>query len=431
MFAFFNNQEEPNLTVYDSGINAAELNEDKKQLEAQIQQLVHAAAVAIDDWEGRLTDAEKAVLPKEVQKSLAREKTKRNAADEQILYSQGLGAADAEYQSLLRQLQEIDKQLASGVSTMVLKELAAPRRTTVFVQGDFTRPADEVTCGTPAALPPLRKAAESANRLDLARWIVSSENPLTSRVIVNRVWQQYFGRGIVETENDFGLQGSSPSHPELLDWLAVTFVERGWSLKELHRLIVTSQTYRQSSIERPDLLERDRSNILLARQTRLRLDSEIIRDVCLSASDLLNNKLGGPPVFPPVPDGVMALGQSNREWKVSEGADRYRRGLYTFIYRATPPPSLNVFDAPDGYSTCTRRVRSNTPLQALALMNDSAFVEIATSLERQIQSDGLANAFIRCTSRPPTADEIQVLERLDPLSAARVMLNLDETVTRE
>jgi hypothetical protein len=269
------------------------------------------------------------------------------------------------------------------------------------------------------------------NRLDLAKWIVSPQNPLTARVIVNRVWQQYFGRGIVETENDFGMQGTAPSHPELLDWLATELIAKKWSLKELHKLIVTSKTYRQSSANRPDLIEKDPQNYLLARQTRLRLDAEVVRDVCLTASGLLSPKLGGPPVYPPIPDGVMGQGQVKRVWSVSKGADKYRRGLYTFIYRASPPPSLTVFDAPEGFSTCTRRIRSNTPLQALTLMNDNGFFEFATSLQEIIQKDGLEAAFQRCTARSPEPDELAVLKKLDSLNAARTLLNLDETVTRE
>jgi hypothetical protein len=250
-------------------------------------------------------------------------------------------------------------------------------------------------------------------------------------VIVNRIWQQYFGRGIVETENDFGMQGTPPSHPELLDWLANEFIERKWSLKQMHRVIVTSRTYRQTSADRPELREKDPSNYLLARQQRLRLDAEIVRDVALAASGLLSPKLGGPPVYPPIPDGVMGQGQVKRVWAVSEGEDRYRRGIYTFVYRATPPPSLNVFDAPDGFSSCTRRIRSNTPLQALTLMNDAGFFECAAALEQIIQKEGLETAFRRCTSRAPKPDELAVLQRLDTLNAARVLLNLDETVTRE
>jgi hypothetical protein len=260
---------------------------------------------------------------------------------------------------------------------------------------------------------------------------VDPQNPLTARVIVNRIWQHYFGRGLSEIENDFGLQGASPTHPELLDWLAVEFIDRGWSLKEMHRLIVSSHTYQQSSLNRPDLKQKDPHNYLLGRQRRLRLEAEIVRDVALAASGLLSPKLGGPPVYPPIPDGVMSQGQVKRAWNTSNGEDRYRRGLYTFKFRATPPPSLNVFDAPDGYSTCTRRIRSNTPLQALTLMNDPAYFEFAKSLEKIIERDGIETAFRRCTSRRPTADELAILTKLDTLNAARALLNLDETITRE
>jgi hypothetical protein len=179
------------------------------------------------------------------------------------------------------------------------------------------------------------------------------------------------------------------------------------------------------------LRDNDPANYLLARQTRLRLDAEVVRDVALTASGLLSPKLGGPPVYPPIPDGVMGVGQVKRVWSVSQGTDKYRRGLYTFIYRASPPPSLTVFDAPEGFNSCTRRIRSNTPLQALTLMNDSGFFEFATALEQIIAKDSLETAFKRCTARTPKPDELVVLQKLDTLNAARTLLNLDETVTRE
>lgn len=320
-----------------------------------------------------------------------------------------------------------DKKL----STMVMKERSEPRQTHLMIKGDFTRPAEEVTPGTPSVLHPFECESENPNRLDLAYWIVSPENPLTARVIVNRIWQQYFGRGLSTIENDFGLQGASPSHPELLDWLAIELIDRGWSMKEMHRLIVTSKTYQQSSADRTELQQNDPENVLLGRQNRLRLDAEIVRDVALTASGLLSPVVGGPPVFPPIPDGVMSQGQVARKWETSADGDRFRRGIYTFKFRATPPPSLNVFDAPDGFSSCTRRERSNTPLQALTLMNDPAYVEFAAALEKIIKSDGVQAAFRRCTSRQPTDAELAVLSTLDTFGAARAMLNLDETITRE
>jgi hypothetical protein len=272
-----------------------------------------------------------------------------------------------------------------------------------------------------------------------------------ARVIVNRVWQQYFGRGLVETENDFGTQGSPPTHPELLDWLACEFMQPtvasapAWSLKHIHRLIVQSTTYRQSSRVRPELAETDAANKLLARQNRLRLDAEVVRDVALSASGLLAPELGGPPVYPPQPDGVMTLGQVKRAWKPSEGEQRYRRALYTHLWRATPHPALAVFDAPDGFSSCTRRIRSNTPLQALTLLNDQQFHEFAEVLAKKISaldqpsdSAKVDQAFRLCLGRTPSNIERDRLLKLmteNPddkyLLVARVLLNLDETVTRE
>lgn len=430
-FAFFNQQDEPGLTVYPPDVNIAELNTERKQLEASINKVISDFANELEEWESQLTEQQRKQLPNEAQKSLATEKQKRNIAQRIEIFRVGPCASDEYFTTQLERLQQIDKLLASGVSTLVMKERKVPRVTTIFTKGDFTRPAEVVTSNTPAVLPQLRKTTDTATRLDLAKWIVSPNNPLTSRVIVNRIWQQYFGRGLVETENDFGLQGSMPSHPELLDWLAVDFVEHNWSLKELHRRIVTSHTYMQDSRERSDLKSIDPGNYLLARQRRLRLDAEIVRDVALTASGLLCDRSGGPPVFPPIPAGVMSQGQVKREWKVSTGDDRYRRGLYTFVYRATPPPSLNVFDAPDGQSSCTRRVRSNTPLQALTLMNDSSFFEFAESLANIINDQGIETAFRRCTSRRPDPEELKVLEGLEPLDAARVLLNLDETYTRE
>ena len=222
------------------------------------------------------------------------------------------------------------------------------------------------------------KPAGTPNRLDLARWLVDRRNPLTARVTVNRVWQHYFGKGLVATDNDFGTQGSPPTHPELLDWLASEFMERGWSQKKLHRLIVTSATYRQDSRHRPDLAAVDPENHWLGRQQRLRLEAEVIRDEALTASGLLNPKIGGPSVFPPQPEGASKLGQIQREWVASEGPDRYRRGMYTYFWRSSPHPGLMVFDAPDSTTSCTRRNRSNTPLQALTLLNDQGLLRICS-----------------------------------------------------
>jgi hypothetical protein len=335
-----------------------------------------------------------------VKKALSKKVVKRSLEDNLALF--GVFAPPSDPLRILNdQYQQLNAVLNKGTTTLVLKELAKPRKTTVFIKGDFTRPDVEVQPATLTVLHPLQTKSSLPNRLDLAKWIMSPQNPLTSRVIVNRIWQQYFGRGLVETENDFGLQGSLPSHPELLDWLALEFMKQKWSIKALHRIIVQSHTYRQSSANTPELSEKDPQNYLLARQSRLRLDAEIVRDVCLTACGLLSPQVGGPAVYPPIPDGVMGQGQVKRVWKVSEGADRYRRSLYTFVYRASPPPTLTVFDAPEGFNSCTRRVRSNTPLQALTLMNDRGFFEFATALQKIIQSEAIEAAFKRCTARAP------------------------------
>lgn len=430
LFAFLNNQDEPTLKVFEPGVDVSGLTAEFKKLEAEIAAYMKDHAEELAQWESGLTPEIKKSLSSTIVKALAVPAKKRSFAQQRTLFAGGIGGV-GEFRQLNDRYAELDVVLNQGVSTMVLRELPTPRKTTVYIKGDFTRPGEEVGPGTPAVLHPLERPTGRPTRLDLAKWLVSPRNPLTARVLMNRVWQQYFGRGIVETENDFGMQGTAPSHPELLDWLAVEFMSKRWSLKEMQRLIVTSRTYRQSSSTRPELRAKDPNNYLLARQQRLRLDAEVVRDVALAASGLLSTKVGGPPVYPPIPDGVMGQGQVKRVWAVSQGADRYRRGLYTFVYRASPPPSLTVFDAPEGFNTCTRRIRSNTPLQALTLMNDAGYFEFAAALEKLIRKDGLAAAFRRCTTRAPARDELAVLERLDTLTAARVLLNLDETITRE
>lgn len=429
-FSFLNNQEEPEMKVFDPKVNTQALVAELKKVQENLEDMVKRRYPEITAWESKMSAGFRSKLVAAVKKAVEKPAAKRTLADNLAMF--GVIAPPSDPLRILSDRQkELDTLLTKGTTTLVLKELPKPRKTTVFIKGDFTRPDVEVQPGTPSVLHPFETTVKQPNRLDLAKWIMSPKNPLTARVIVNRVWQQYFGRGIVETENDFGSQGTLPSHPDLLDWLAIQFMAKDWSLKDLHRTIVSSKTYRQSSADRRDLMEKDPNNYFLARQSRLRLDAEVVRDVCLTASGLLARKIGGPPVYPPIPDGVMGQGQVKRVWNVSKGEDRYRRGLYTFVYRASPPPSLTVFDAPEGFSSCTRRIRSNTPLQALTLMNDSGFFEFATALEKIIQKDGLEVAFKRCTSRKPKADEIAILKELDTLTAARVLLNLDETVTRE
>ncbi|MEK0437150.1 MAG: hypothetical protein RLZZ233_121 [Verrucomicrobiota bacterium] len=431
MFAFFNNQDEPAMKVSDPSRDEAKLAADAREADKALAAWIEQHQSSLKSWEAGLTKATSAKLPSPAKAALRKPAAKRSVTERATLFAASPAGSDKEFKALMKRAKDAADLRDAAPTTLVLKERAEPRKTHLLTAGDFTRPAEEVTPGVLSVLHAFKPDQGPVNRLDLARWIASKENPLTARVIANRVWQAYFGRGIVETDNDFGSQGTPPSHPELLDWLAVEFVERGWSLKSLHRTIVHTRAYRRDSADRPDLTAKDPDNRLLARQTRLRLDAELVRDSALVASGILTQKVGGPPVYPPIPDGVMSLGQVKRVWNTSKGADRTRRGLYTFTYRVTPPPAFAVFDAPDGLASCTRRNRSNTPLQALTLLNDPAFFEAAQALAGVIKKEGLASAFVRCTSRQPEPAELAVLKPLEPLSAARALLNLDETITRD
>ena len=356
------------------------------------------------------------------------------------------------------------RRTANPASLLVMKELAEPRPTFLHVRGDFLSPDSALgplEANTPAVLPALHSEQPRATRLDLAKWLVRADNPLTPRVTVNRVWMRYFGMGLVETENDFGTQGTPPSHPDLLDWLSNDFINSGWSMKHLHKRIVMSAVYRQSSNARPELSERDPRNLWLARQNRVRLDAEIIRDSALKASGLLNATLGGPPVYPPQPEGVYAFTQNSHAWNVNKDGDRYRRALYTMFYRSAQHPLTSTFDAPNFSATCTRRLRSNTPLQALMLANDEAFFEMAQAtaklLWKEIATPGIDSdiarvtlAFERFLCRPPTPSELKTslqflsasgtstnrAAQADSQSAAwtafaRGLMNTDEFINRE
>ncbi len=316
----------------------------------------------------------------------------------------------------VRNLRDLRAREPKVTTTLIMQELPQPRESYIQLGGDFTRKGITVQPAVPAVLPQLPASANT--RLDLAKWLVDPQNPLTSRVTVNRFWQAYFGKGIVETENDFGKQGATPSHPELLDWLASEFIRQQWSQKAIHRLIVTSATYRQSSKRRPETEAVDPYNKLLARQNRLRLDAEIIRDSALAASSLLTATVGGPSVYPPIPEGAMSVTQVSGAWPTATGPDRYRRGLYTFFRRSAAYPGLVVFDAPDATSACTRRTRSNTPLQALTTLNDETFLEFAEGLAARVLKEAppdnkerIRYAYMLALGRAPRPDEEQRLER--------------------
>jgi hypothetical protein len=285
------------------------------------------------------------------------------------------------------------------------------------LRGAYLNTGELVTPGTPAALHPF-PPNQHLNRLGLAHWLIDGDNPLTARVQVNRFWEQYFGTGIVETLEEFGTQGEKPSHPELLDWLATEFVRSGWNMKAIHRLIVTSATYRQSSRVTPELYSRDPFNRLLARGPRVRLDAEMIRDQALAVSGLLSRKIGGPSVMPAQPPGLWKMVNNGDDWKQSAAADQYRRGLYTFWRRTMPYPMMVTFDAPSREFCQLRRVRSDTPLQALNLLNDPVFFTAAQALGQRVighpgdRKEKAAFAFQLCLARAPTSAELDRVVKL-------------------
>lgn len=295
-------------------------------------------------------------------------------------------------------------------TTLVMTERTPHRATPFYRRGDYLRARGKLDPGVPKVLYSLQDDVDQ-DRLSLAQWLTDPENPLIARTAVNRLWQQVFGTGLVATPEDFGAQGSRPSHPELLDWLAVEFAESDWNTKALHRLLVSSDAFRRDSRITPEQLEQDPSNLLLARGPRFRLQAEVIRDVSLSVAGLLNPEIGGPSVYPPQPAGVTSLGYQNAAWPTSSGPDRYRRGLYTYMLRTTPYAGFTVFDGPTAEEACVRRQRSNTPLQALTLLNDKVILEAAQSLARRVMhtSDDLDERidalYLLCLSRYPDETE--------------------------
>lgn len=363
---------------------------------------------------------------------------------------------------------ELESRIPPAEAALVMRQRTDHPKTYDELEPSTGR---EVTPGVPASLPPLNPAEPVATRLDLASWAASRDNPLTARVAVNRVWQYYFGIGIVETTDNLGVQSPPPSHPELLDWLAAELMDHGWSMKHIHRLIVTSATYQQASSMRPELTELDPQNRLLARQNCLRLDAETIRDTSLAAGGILNLAVGGPSVFPYQPEGIMSGRADGTTWIESQGDERLRRGMYIHFWRLTPHPYFRLFDAPDANESCPRRATSNTPLQALTLLNDRWFMEAAVGLATRVltdvpqRSDGdrLKWMISVCLARAAQPEEIEILAGLlahqrqsfekapdraaaivgssqGPQAAvehaawtcvARAILNLDEFITRE
>ena len=306
-------------------------------------------------------------------------------------------------------------------ATFIMADLPQPRESFIMNRGQYDQPGEKVSRGTPAVFPPLPNAGQPT-RMDLANWLVSPDHPLTARVTVNRLWQQFFGTGLVKTTNDFGSQGEPPSHPELLDWLSVTFRENGWDMKAFVTQIVTSHTYRQSAAFTPESLAKDPENRLMARGPRFRADAEVVRDSALFVSGLLSPKIGGKGVRPYQPENIwepVGFGGSNtRNYVQDKGESLYRRSLYTFWKRTAPPPAMTNFDAPNRESYCLRRERSNTPLQALNLMNDVQYFEAARNFAQQLllqkgssTDTRLTTAFRSSTGRYPTAQEAEIIRR--------------------
>ncbi|MEN2284450.1 DUF1553 domain-containing protein [Algoriphagus sp. SE2] len=322
------------------------------------------------------------------------------------------------YQAKLKSLQTSRKAYADSVEPipemMIMQDMAEPRPTYILTRGEYNNHGEEVFPNTPESVLPMPENLPK-NRLGLAQWTTSPENPLTARVAVNRFWQNYFGRGLVATSADFGNQGELPSHPELLDWLAIEFLESGWDVKAMQRLIVTSATYRQASLLRKDLVEKDPDNVLLARGPSVRLSGELIRDNALFASGLLNEKIGGKSVFPYQPEGLWQVNSAT--YVQGKGEDLYRRSLYTIWKRSVHNPTLSIFDAPDHSEAISKRQETNTPLQALALLNDPTFLEASKVLGEQMTayskiSEAIQDTFQKLTGRKPQAAELEILLEL-------------------
>ena len=401
------------------------------------------------------------------------EKRSDKQRDEIVEHWRSLAPELKPVRAALAKVRDEAKQLDNSLPvTAVMQELGKPRTTHMLTRGSFLSKGDMVQPVTPTSLHSFPTNLPP-NRLGLARWLVDPNNPLTARVIMNQIWEQYFGIGIVETVQDFGTQGEPPSNQKLLDWLATEFMTRGWDLKAMHQLIVTSATYRQSSRVTPELLQRDPYNRLLARGPRARLEGEIVRDQALAVSGILSGKIGGPPVMPKQPEGIWQVVYSGDKWETSRGDDQHRRGIYTFWRRTSPYPSMITFDAPSREYCVVKRSRSNTPLQALTLLNDPVYVEAAQALAQRMmfeapngKAERARYGFRLCLVRTPSDDETRRLVSLyeqqlanfkaDPKAAekmatselggpssavnlaelaawtvvANVLLNLDEMITK-
>lgn len=421
LYAFFNNGDEINLEKSKGPEAIAEYEKQLAAHEAKLKSL-DAKLEALK----KKKEAESGSATEAVNAAVTASPAASSSAASSSTTPAPVSTIDAEIEKLQKQIDQTKKRPpARPVENIrvIGQRTNEPRKTHVLRRGDFLDPGVEVQPGTFATLHPFQARNQSAlpDRLDLANWLVSSENPLTPRVTVNRIWGHLFGRGLVKTMDDFGVRGEYPTHAELLDWLSEEFLRVNWSQKALIREIVLSATYRQSSAHRPELVEIDPLNERLARQNRFRVEGEIVRDLHLAASGLLNRTVGGPSVFPPMPADVAALSYANNfKWKTSEGNDLYRRGMYIFFKRTAPFPDLMTFDCPDSNVATIERRSSNTPLMALTTLNNQVFAEAAAAMASRLLAspvtapssadrERLSTAFRLCVVRTPDESEMQSL----------------------
>ena len=474
LFAFLNNDDEPFIEVPTPKQQSKrdEILAKVRDLEDKAMRQATNLAERLAAWEKEIADAAGDWTVLEPKEWLNFATKYENQGDGSLLAGGDVKPGAVTRVWVETALTDVLTNWPYAATTLALQQLAVPRETHIFKRGDWQRPGEKVGPDVPAVLHRFPEGGAPRNRLGLARWLVDARSPTTARVMVNRIWQAYFGQGLVTTPEDFGTRVEPPSHPELLDWLAREFMDEGWQIKAFHRLIVQSATYRQSSRVSRELP--DPYNRLLGRGPRFRVEAEVVQDIALAASGLMNLKIGGPSVRPPIPASVGDTVYGGLSWPESTGEDRYRRGLYTFYKRSLPFPSLIAFDAPTAENACTRRVRSDTPLQALTTLNEKSFVEAAQAMGVRVLKEGgrddrsrAGYAFRLCTGRAPTEREVRSILRFqgeqykyfeDRSAAAlavavpdiknvppdvnlhkvaawamvsRAILNLDETITKE
>lgn len=452
LYAFFNNGDESHAKILKSPYAGEQFDRLKPDYDAaweSVSERIKARVMALESGFGQWLQARQEESAAKATKdwpedflAVIKKPELEWSDDERALALKRYHLADPQLVALREEQAEVKKREPASpyLNVRVLTQRSEnPRQTYVLERGEFTKPQEAVAEGVLSVLPPIRPRVgrEVLDRLDFARWLVSGKNPLPPRVVVNDIWAQLFGVGLVATRNDFGVRGELPSHPQLLDFLASEFVNGGWSRKKLIKTVVMSATYRQSSHHRPELAGRDPKNRWLARQNRFRVEAEIVRDLYLDAANLLSHQVGGESVFPPTSKDVVALTyNSSVRWKVSAGGDKYRRGLYTFFKRTAPHPNLMLFDCPDSNTTCIERNRSNTPLAALTTLNNEVFVEAARAfadralrLNTESDRERLVEAFLIATVRH--ADEAELDALVGLLDEARQYYQTNAEAARE